>query len=180
MYTVEASGPRVTVPFGGAAEFRHSGSGEQIAEAMRLEMVSAFQPRGDYLSGASETGGLAAADMEEALSDVAADAAGYYQITFIPNLQETDGAWHPISVSVPGRAVPSAAPTTISHRSPKTSKELRQQCSPHSAMPLLHALTAPLTCGSSLIPEAYTPRSWRPISSCLRKPPTRPPIENSR
>ena len=105
MYTVEASGQRVTVPFGGAAEYQYAGSGQEAAETMRLDMVRAFQTRGDFLSGARETGGLAAADIQEALSDVAADAAGYYQITFIPNLQETDGAWHPISVSVPRRNV---------------------------------------------------------------------------
>lgn len=108
MYTVEASGPRVTVPFGGAADDlaeRSSISGQQVAEAMRLDMVSAFRPRGDFLSGANETGGLAASDIQEALSNVAADAAGYYQITFLPNFQQTDGAWHPISVSVPRRNV---------------------------------------------------------------------------
>jgi VWFA-related protein len=107
MYTVESSGPRVTVPFGGAAEFQtqYAGSGQDVADAMMFDMVSAFQTRGDFLSGARETGGLAAADIQEALSDVAADAAGYYQITFVPNLKETDGAWHPISVTVPGRNV---------------------------------------------------------------------------
>jgi VWFA-related protein len=105
MYTVEASGSRVTIPFGGAAEVQYFGSGQEVAEAMRLDMVNAFRTRGDFLSGANETGGLAASDIQEALSDVAADAAGYYQITFVPNLQETDGAWHPISVSVPGRHV---------------------------------------------------------------------------
>jgi hypothetical protein len=108
MYTVEASGPRVTVPFGGAADDiaeRSSISGQQVADAMVVDMVSAFQTRGEFLSGANETGGLAASDIQEALSDVAADAAGYYQITFVPNLQETDGAWHPISVSVPRRNV---------------------------------------------------------------------------
>ncbi|WP_109487023.1 hypothetical protein [Occallatibacter savannae] len=108
MYTVEASGPHVTIPFGGAADDiaeRSSISGQQVADAMVIDMVQAFQTRGDFLSGANETGGLAASDIQEALSDVAADAAGYYQITFVPNLQDTDGAWHPISVSVPRRNV---------------------------------------------------------------------------
>lgn len=119
MYTVEASGPRVTVPFGGAADdlakrSAMSGqdlaetsamSGQRVADAMVVDMVQAFQMRGGFLSGANETGGLAAFDIQEALSDVATDAAGYYEITFIPNFQQTDGAWHPISVSVPRRKV---------------------------------------------------------------------------
>jgi len=107
VYTVEATGPRVLVPFGGAAESQsqYTGSGQEVAEAMRLELVGAFETRGNFLLAARETGGLAAADMQEALADVAADADGYYQITFTPNLQQTDGAWHPISVSVPGRNV---------------------------------------------------------------------------
>lgn len=119
MYTVEASGPRVTVPFGEAADdlakrSAMSGqdlaegsamSGQQVANAMVVDMVQAFQMRGDFLAGANETGGLAAFNIQEALSDVAADAVGYYEITFIPNLQQTDGAWHPISVSVPRRNV---------------------------------------------------------------------------
>ena len=105
MYTVEGSGPRVLVPFGGAAEFQYSGSGEQVAEAMNLELLGVAQNRADFLYPAQETGGVAARDIQEALSDVAMDATGYYQITFRPNLEETDGAWHPISVSVPGRPV---------------------------------------------------------------------------
>lgn len=105
MYTVEASGTRATVPLGQADQSWYSGSCQEVAEAMRLDMVQAFQTRGEFLSGANETGGLAASDVQEALSDVAADAAGYYQITFVPNLQQTDGAWHPISVSVPRRSV---------------------------------------------------------------------------
>jgi len=105
MYTVESSGSRATVPFGGADQSSYFGSGQEVAESMRLDMVRDFQTRGDFLSGANETGGLASSDIREALSDVAADAAGYYQITFIPNLQQTDGAWHPISVSVPRRNV---------------------------------------------------------------------------
>ena len=101
MYTVqEGSGPGVVVPFGGASEWQYSGSGQQMAEMLMAETVSLGSIRSDFLYAAAETGGLPAADIEDAFAEIAADAAGYYQITFEPRLQEADGAWHPISISV--------------------------------------------------------------------------------
>jgi VWFA-related protein len=105
MYTVRTSGPRVIVPFGGAADEQYSIPGELLTEELSRAFAVDAQIGGDFLYAARASGGLVAADMQEALADVAADAAGYYQITFIPSLKQTDGAWHPISVSVPGRHV---------------------------------------------------------------------------
>lgn len=105
MYTVRTSGPRVIIPFGGAADEQYSIPGEMLSETLSREFVHDAQIGGDFLYAARASGGRVAADMLEALSDVATDAAGYYQITFIPSLQQTDGAWHPITISVPGRNV---------------------------------------------------------------------------
>ena len=105
MYTVEGSGPGVVVPFGGAAEFQYSGSGQQVADMINMQTTNLAERRRDFLYAAEQTGGVAARDILDAFADIAADAAGFYRITFKPNLEETDGAWHPISVSIPGRNV---------------------------------------------------------------------------
>jgi VWFA-related protein len=104
MYAVEASGGRIIVPLGGA-ESQYVQSGQDVAETMNLQFLGAAHARSDFLYAAQETGGIAARDVEEALADIAANAGGYYQITFRPNLEESDGAWHPVSVSVPGHHV---------------------------------------------------------------------------
>jgi len=38
--------------------------------------------------------------MQEALEHIAEDAAGFYRISFRPQIREADGSWHPISVQV--------------------------------------------------------------------------------
>jgi hypothetical protein len=122
MYTVQGSGPGVVVPFGGAAEYQYPGSGQQVADMINMQSTSLGERRSDFLYAAEQTGGLAARDILDAFADIAADAAGFYRIIFRPNIDEADGAWHPILVAVraPNARVRSAsyylAPTAESRQ----------------------------------------------------------------
>ena len=100
MYTVQRSGPGTVVPFGAAADdAQYFGSGQQVAQMIMDQTVSLGVARSDFLYAADQTGGQSARDMKDAFREIASDAAGYYRITFRPNLNEADGAWHPISIA---------------------------------------------------------------------------------
>lgn len=102
LYTVQSSGPATVVPFGGAAAPQIEGfqSGEDVAESVMNETVAVGNLRSDLLYAANATGGKPAKDLRDAFSQIAADAEGTYLISFHPDLNETDGAWHPVSVSL--------------------------------------------------------------------------------
>jgi len=103
MYTIQTSGPGTVVPLGGAAESQdlpNGTTGQMIAESMNMELVARASESSDFLYAADQTGGRYARDVQEAFDRVAADAAGYYQITFRPCIDEPDGAWHPVTVAL--------------------------------------------------------------------------------
>ncbi len=102
LYTVQSSGPASVVPFGGAAAPQIDGfqSGEDVAESLMSETVAVGNLRSDLLYAADATGGKPATDLKDAFDQIAADAEGTYLISFHPDLNETDGAWHPVSVSL--------------------------------------------------------------------------------
>ncbi len=80
MYTVQCSGPGTVVPFGGAAEQQDYGSGQQLAEILAIRTANRGDIRRDFLYAADETGGLVAANVQDAFDEIAADAAGYYLV----------------------------------------------------------------------------------------------------
>jgi VWFA-related protein len=102
LYTVQSSGPATVVPFGGAAAPQIDGfqSGEDVAETLMNDTVAVGTLRSDLLYAADATGGKPAKNLKDAFSQIAADAEGTYLISFHPDLNETDGAWHPVSVSL--------------------------------------------------------------------------------
>jgi hypothetical protein len=65
-----------------------------------MELIGLGSEWSDYLYASDQTGGRYARDVREAFDRIAADAAGYYQITFRPGIDEPDGAWHPVSVAL--------------------------------------------------------------------------------
>ncbi len=105
MYTVQSSGPEVAVPFGGAAsQGRDLGSegqiaGQDAASQVMQTHVALGNLRSELLLAADETGGRAVNDLKDAFDDIAADGAGYYLVSFRPQPANTDGAWHPVSVT---------------------------------------------------------------------------------
>jgi VWFA-related protein len=100
MYTVQSSGPVTVTPFGTASGPQYSESDEAMAARLMDENVSLGNTSSDFLYAADQTGGLSALDPKYAFAEVAADAAGYYQIRFEPRTEEADGAWHPVSIAV--------------------------------------------------------------------------------
>ncbi len=110
MYTLQASGPGVSTPFGDAAHADQPeamrpmtfplASGEVVASQINSNLVGLGAAFGDFAWSAYETGGRSARTLQEALEEIAEDAAGFYRITFRPHLLEADGSWHPISVQV--------------------------------------------------------------------------------
>jgi VWFA-related protein len=106
MYTLQASGPGVSTPFGDAASadvpeaMRPMTLGQIVANQINSNLVGLGAAVGDFAWSAYETGGRSARTMQEALEGIAEDAAGFYRITFRPHLLEADGSWHPISVQV--------------------------------------------------------------------------------
>jgi VWFA-related protein len=107
MYTLQASGPGVVVPFGGAADISWNDplsqtpiSGQFIAEWLNSDFISLGQEFSEFLWSAYETGGRPARTMQDAFERIAEDAGGLYRITFRPQLLEADGSWRPVSVEV--------------------------------------------------------------------------------
>jgi hypothetical protein len=103
MYTVEGNGSAVAVPFGTAAYSPASGSyemsGQEVANAMMQDMVTSGAQRSDLLQAADETGGLPVNDLQDAFKHIAADAAGYYLVTFEVHPAPHEGSLHPFSIS---------------------------------------------------------------------------------
>ena len=104
MYTFQSSGPGVATPFGDASYERplliQPITGLIVADQINSNLVGLGTAVGDFAWAAYQTGGRSARTMQEALEEVAEDAAGFYRITFRPQLLEADGSWHPISVQV--------------------------------------------------------------------------------
>lgn len=107
MYTFQAAGPAVVVPFGGAAEKQYSGSGEQMASEINSQTINLGFLRSDLLYAAAETGGSAVNDIRQAFQKIEADTSGFYVIRFRPNIDEPDGALHPFTINtrIPGLQV---------------------------------------------------------------------------
>jgi len=107
MYTLQASGPGVVVPFGGAADIPYNDpqsnstmSGQFLADRLNSEFMSSFAEFSDFLWSAYQTGGRPARNMKDAFEKIAEDAEALYRITFRPQMLEADGSWHPVSVEV--------------------------------------------------------------------------------
>jgi VWFA-related protein len=118
MYTLQASGPGVVVPFGGAADIPYKDpqsnstiSGQFLADRLNSEFTSSFAEFSDFLWSAYQTGGRPARNMKDAFEKIAEDAGGLYRITFRPQLTEADGSWYPISVEVRSPRVHAKYPT---------------------------------------------------------------------
>lgn len=103
MYTVQGNGPAVAVPFGGAASSGASGSyemsGQDVANAMVQDMVRLGALQSDLLHAADTTGGLTVNDLQDAFKHIAADAEGYYRVTFEVHPNSHEGSLHPFSIS---------------------------------------------------------------------------------
>ena len=103
MYTVEGNGPAVAVPFGAAAYSPASGSyemsGQEVANAMMQDMVTLGAQRSDLLRAANETGGQPVDDLQDAFRRIAADAAGYYLVTFEAHPNSDEASLRPFSIS---------------------------------------------------------------------------------
>jgi hypothetical protein len=102
MYTIQASGPGVVIPFGGAG----SGGGATDPVNPGPDIVQQLSDDGSYLAAqraelmgvADRTGGRAELDVDDALKDVAKDASGYYELHFRPDPAMADGSYHPIRI----------------------------------------------------------------------------------
>jgi len=103
MYTSQGNGPAVAMPFGAAADSWASGSyetsGQGVANAMVRDMVNLGALRSDLLQAADETGGQPVDDLQDAFKRIAADAAGYYLVTFEAHPNSDEASLHPFSIS---------------------------------------------------------------------------------
>jgi VWFA-related protein len=112
IYTVQSSGPATVVPLGSADATQPEGfqSGEDVAHETMDETVQLGTLRSDLIYAADATGGKPARSLADAFDQIAADAAGTYLVSFHPNLDGDDGAWHPVSVSLRNRDLRLRAP----------------------------------------------------------------------
>ncbi len=107
MYTMQATGPGSVVPFGSAeteapiqAQQWTSEGGLIVADRINSDLWALGRDFTEFVEAADGTGGRPARDMHDAFDKIAADAAGFYRITFRPRMNEPDGALHPIAVAV--------------------------------------------------------------------------------
>jgi VWFA-related protein len=104
LYLIQASGPGVVIPFGGAGS---SGTvddaanpGPEITDQVVSEDMYHGGQRSRLMGAANNTGGRLELDMGDALKDAQKDAAGYYELAFHPDPIMLDGHYHPIKVTV--------------------------------------------------------------------------------
>jgi VWFA-related protein len=110
MYTIDSAGPTVTVPLGGAAEFQSTEAGPipfTSGEFAAQELSGTLSKLGYTNTGlgwsehaAEETGGLSVAGVRDAFEHIAADAAGYYLVSFEARAEESGGTFSPFSIAV--------------------------------------------------------------------------------